>query len=474
METLFGVPVEQLMWTLLAIFGAGVLILGVSALRNRVAFKMAARNVPRRKTQSALVILGLMLATLLFSASFTTGDTLTNSIRNQTLEFIGETDVVVRAEGAESSNGAPGPTGPSVESRYFDEGVAPLVTETAPVVSEDSDLSEPAVDLLGVEVGAMEGFDRITTASGTTLSVNDLSDDEVYISASTAERLNVGKGSPVQAFLGEQPTELTVAGVYESGANPASATSMVMPLERLQRLMDNEGSISSVIITHQGPAVEGAAGTSGTIKTLQPILKADELAADPVKRDALEQADEVGTGFSSIFLVIAQFTVAAGILLIFLIFVMLAAERKRELGIARGVGMQRHHLVRMFTFEGTLYALVASAVGSVLGVGVGWLMVWVMGRAFSQFRDDFALDIAFAANPANIIIAFTLGMVLTFAVVLISAWRVSCMNVVRAIRDIPEPDKKGRTVWGVLLALLTLLSGGVATWQGLGNEEMGL
>lgn len=419
MDTLFGVPIEQLMWILLAIFGAGALVLGFSALRNRVAFKMAARNIPRRKTQSVLVVAGLMLATLLFSASFTTGDTLTNSIRNQALEFVGETDVIVRAEAAESSNEIPGPAGPSVESRYFDQGVAdevrsrfdgdervrgvaPLVTETVPVVSEDSDLSEPAVDLLGIKADAMGGFDRITTASGNTLSVDDLADKEVYVGAATAERLDVGDGDSVQAFLGEQPTNLTVAGVYESGANPASATSMVMPMERLQQLTDNKGSISSVIITHQGPAVEGATRTSGIIETLEPVLKANGLAAESVKRDALEQADEAGTGFSSIFLIIAQFTVAAGILLIFLIFVMLAAERKRELGIARGVGMQRRHLVRMFTFEGTLYALVASAVGSVLGsvlgVGVGWVMVWVMGRAFSRFGDDFALDIAFATN----------------------------------------------------------------------------
>src|SRR3712207_7251108 len=74
------------MWILLAVFGAGALILGLSALRNRVSFKMAARNLPRRRTQTILVVLGLMLATMLFSASFTTGDTLTNSLRVQSLE----------------------------------------------------------------------------------------------------------------------------------------------------------------------------------------------------------------------------------------------------------------------------------------------------------------------------------------------------------------------------------------------------
>lgn len=34
------------MWVLRAVFGAGTLILGLSALRNRVAFKMAVRNIP--------------------------------------------------------------------------------------------------------------------------------------------------------------------------------------------------------------------------------------------------------------------------------------------------------------------------------------------------------------------------------------------------------------------------------------------
>ena len=75
-----------------------------------------------------------------------------------------------------------------------------------------------------------------------------------------------------------------------------------------------------------------------------------------------------------------QFSVGAGVLLIFLIFVMLAAERKHELGIARAVGMRRGHLMRMFAFEGALYALLASALGSVAGVGVGWLMVRVIGK----------------------------------------------------------------------------------------------
>ena len=520
MEQLFGIPTMQLMWVLLAVFGVGLVLIGASALRNRVSFRMAARNLPRRRAQTALVVLGLMLATMLFSASFTTGDTLTNSLRLQSLESLGQVDVQVQAEGQDSSEGQPFGEATAERARYFDAdvatqvreklsgsdrvaGVAPLATETLPVTARGTNLSEPTVSVLGIEEDSMRGFDRLTAASGKTLSVGDLGRDEVYLSADAAKGLDVGEGDVVEATLAPEPepnagglpgpnaganaaalaaaeeaaalaepkpSELTVAGVYERGANPSASASMVMPLGRLQERVGEEGRINSVLITHEGPAVEGGAGTDATIDALGPVLRENELAAEPVKRDAIEEADAGGETFTSIFLLFGQFSVAAGVLLIFLIFVMLAAERKHELGIARAVGMRRGHLMRMFAFEGAMYAVIASLIGSVLGVGVGWLMVRVLGEAFAGQ----GFDIRFATSPENVVIAFCLGMVLTFAVVLISSWRVSRLNVVRAIRDIPEPDRKGRSVKGVLLALATPIAGALLTFQGLQAEQMGL
>src|SRR5215216_1464092 len=155
-------------------------------------------------------------------------------------------------------------------------------------------------------------------------------------------------------------------------------------------------------------------------------------------------------------------------LLIFLIFVMLAAERKHELGIARAVGMQRSNLIRTFTFEGALYALGAGAVGSVAGIGVGWIMVRFIGASISSGND---FSIAFSTSPQNILLAFCMGMVLTFAVVLISSCRVSRLNIVRAVRDIPEPNRKGRSVWGLIVAILLPLGGAIAFWQGLATDR---
>jgi putative ABC transport system permease protein len=483
-DEIFGVSTDRLLSVLLVLFAVGTLVLAASALRNRVAFKMALRNIPRRKSQTALIVFGLMLATLLFSASFTTGDTLTNSIRNEALGQIGRVDVVVKTDAPDSSDQF-GPS-PATRDDYFDEsvaaevrdrldgdpevaGVAPLAKETAPVTASGGDRSEPQVDVLGLDPESQSGFDRPLNASGEALPVNELGEGEVYVSAASAEGLDVETGDEVEVFLGPEPTELSVAGIYEQGANPASETSLAIGLERLQEITGTSGEVNNVLISHAGPATEGGGRTAETAEEIRPVLAANGLEADPVKRDALEEADENGAQFANIFLLFGMFSIAAGILLIFLIFVMLAAERKHELGVSRGVGMQRGHLVRMFAFEGALYSLMASAVGSVAGVGVGWAMVRIIGEALAG--QDFRL--AFDARPENILIAFTLGMVLTFAVVVVSAWRVSRLNIVRAIRDLPEPDRRGRTVKGVVFALLCPVLGGLAVWQGLQSQQLG-
>ncbi|MEE8442180.1 MAG: FtsX-like permease family protein [Dehalococcoidia bacterium] len=474
MKQLFGVPIDQFMVTLLVIFGIGVAVAGLIALRNRVVFKMAVRNIPRRRAQTVLIVLGLMLATLLFSASFATGDTLTHSIRVLILDQIGEVDVVVQAETREVSGRRA-----YFDQNYFEQvqerlsddpevdGVAPLASEVVPVMAPATRLSEPRVNVLGFAEEWMGGFDRLVDAQGTTLSLGALDTGQAYVSNELTDELDVSTGDTVLVYLGPQPTTLEVAGVYESGANPAEKLSLVLPLARLQVLTGNEGKINSILITNQGDAIHGAKHIDAVLSSLEPLLEESGLEADPVKQDALEEAEEVGSMFSAIFLMFGQFSIMAGILLIFLIFVMLAAERKRELGIARAVGAQRGHVIRMFAFEGAVYALMAAAVGSLLGVAVGWGMVRILALAFGEM--DFELSFAFGWR--SVIIAYTLGMVLTFAVVLFSSWRVSRLNIVRAIRDIPEPRISRKTIKGLVLLIIMPLVGLFLAVSGYQSEQ---
>ena len=83
-----------------------------------------------------------------------------------------------------------------------------------------------------------------------------------------------------------------------------------------------------------------------------------------MKKDSLALAEFIGNIFLTFFTIFGTFSIIVGLLLIFLVFVMLAAARSTEMGIARAVGTKRRHLVQMFTYEGFAYAFGAAIIGT--------------------------------------------------------------------------------------------------------------
>ena len=158
------------------------------------------------------------------------------------------------------------------------------------------------------------------------------------------------------------------------------------------------------------------------------------------KADAVTFAQTGGVFITGALLGVSFFSIAVGVLLIFLIFVMLAAERRAEMGMSRAVGLKRRHLTQMFLFEGTAYTLASSLVGAVLGVGVAALMINVLSSVFSGFYKGIALQ--FHVEWTSVVIAISLGILLTFLVVAFSAYKVSRLNIVAAIRDLDESEQR--------------------------------
>ncbi len=169
-----------------------------------------------------------------------------------------------------------------------------------------------------------------------------------------------------------------------------------------------------------------------------------------------------GTVFTTVFTIFGIFSIFAGVLLIFLIFVMLAAERRSEMGMARAIGMQRGHLVQMFVSEGMIYDLVAAALGIVLGLAISYAMIGFLGGIFNTAAQQISSELSsslftfrFNVAPTSVVIAYTLGVLLTFAVVTVSSWRVSRLNIVSAIQDTPEPDGGERGTGKLIGRLIT-------------------
>ena len=140
----------------------------------------------------------------------------------------------------------------------------------------------------------------------------------------------------------------------------------------------NNGSRSMIIIVGPGlinPTVfEIALADIEDWADFQADLDSTGLNVSPIKLRMIEATEDAGENFSMLFLIFGSFVIFSGILLVMNIFVMLADERKSEMGMARAIGMQRNDLRVLFVQEGALLGMISSAFGSLVGVGVAWVL----------------------------------------------------------------------------------------------------
>jgi putative ABC transport system permease protein len=477
MSKIFGIPVGGLTVVLTFVLALALASVAAMAVRNRVLFRLGVRNFGRRRGRTLLIVTGLMLGTAIISAALATGDTMSHTIRSSASTALGQTDEIVAPRGIEaalaSENSATG-------ARYFPEGyadriarevrgtglidgVAPVIVEPIAVQDATSRQTEPRVTLFATDSRRMHGFGEIR-AGGRAVSLADLRPGEVYVNAEGADKLAAHPGDTLEILSGTSVSAMRVRAIvrYEGGGTDGAG--VLMPLKAAQHFLGKQGLVKAIFVSN----TDGVSATDEVMRVLQPKASPLGLEADNTKEDALEQADAAGAAFMSFFTTFGSFSIAAGILLIFLIFVMLAAERRGELGIARAVGTRRSHLVQMFLFEGLAYDLIAAAVGVLLGVAVAYGMVLAMAAAFSTAEN---FNITYSVKPTSLLLGYTIGVLLSLAVVTYSARRVSRMNIVTAIRDLPEPpQEKGRKRrW--LPGAFGLLAGAALAASGIGSKD---
>src|SRR5688572_22727177 len=93
MKELFGIPMDTIMIALVIMMAIALAGVAYIALTNRMMFKMGLRNLPRRGLQTGLIVIGLMLATLITTAAFTTGDTVDHSISKTGYDSLQRSDL---------------------------------------------------------------------------------------------------------------------------------------------------------------------------------------------------------------------------------------------------------------------------------------------------------------------------------------------------------------------------------------------
>jgi putative ABC transport system permease protein len=436
---------QPLLLLTLAAFGV-LLLLGA---RNAYLARIAIRSIPRRKVRTALIIFGLMLGTTFVAAAFAVDDAIALGVRTIAVYNLGRID--------EEVLGGDGPLGAYSEgygARIVDAlrddpevaGVAPaLLVQDVLVADETSGQVRGRVSALAMDSqdgGAL--VDLRATSRNFPTPIDALAPNEVYLNHNAATLLNARAGDTLTLYSARWPGRRYTARVRAivTGGPLGDAPYIVPPLETLQRDVAAPDQINRVYIANAGDGLTGVARTDTVTDRVYEALYTSSsgpvdssLYVHKAKQDGVRFALQAEEIFGRILTLFTLFALAIGLLLIFLIFTLLAAERRAELGMARALGMRRLAIAQTLLFEGAAYSLAATLLGLLVGLGLGAAIVAIINPVVARTGYPLKLTV----DASSMAVAFCLGLLFTLFTILLAAWTVSYMTVAAALRDLPEP-----------------------------------
>ncbi len=498
---------------LVALLGAALAVAAFIAVRRPFLRKLALRQVARRRGEAALVIMGSVLGTAIIIGSLIVGDTLNFSVKQVAYKNLGPIDEIVSsasiAKGDEAAR--------RVERLRGDpdvDGILTLRGDQAAVTrgSGSGRTAEPRASVWEVDFAQAAAFGGAADG-GSGLSGPAPGAGEAVINADLAKALGARDGDVLTFYLYGRPTAVRVArvvptkGVAGAGNGSVSRDAFFTPGTLVRAVEAARATAPAAAPKGAGAPAGGGAGagpgapaaephtfsfvsnTGGVesgdkrsdavaakLKTVLGPLASQGTSVEKPKQDVLKAAVQAGNGLGSLFLFIGSFSIIAGVLLLVNIFVMLAEERKSELGMLRAVGMKRGRLVRSFIIEGTVYALVASLLGILIGLGVGRAVVVVAARIFNGFSDDNGgFNLAFKFTSVSIFNGFAMGFLIAFVTVTLTSMRISRINIIAAIRDLPnEGGRRLKRRWVALSTVAAALFGALSAVAIAGSKGVGV
>src|SRR5947209_7516333 len=434
--------------TLLLVVGAICLVILAWAGRKRFPLRIGAGNFFRRKTQVAIVVAGLLIGTAIITSSYVIQSTFDYTVKVAVFRALVAVDEVVFVASPEGGR-------LPFSARMYDtltlpHGDMPDVAGAAPryqlpgaVIDTTSQLFEPTATVIGFDSGRDLG--DFVRADGSRWNGAGLGPTEAIINdkLATAVEAKVGQGLVVSMGTprGNAQMSLTVKEIVRDEGRGAwnDNENLFVPLATIQAALGDAGQINTITVANVGGVTQGYLRSDEAVREVAPFLpQSPTFTISKAKADSIDGATRNIDQLSQVFVLLGFFTVIAGVLLIINIFVMLAEERKGEMGVARALGMRRTNLVQSFVSEGLLYALLSSAVSTFTGLFVAGVILWGFSQVFGASAFG-GTGFILTWTDSDLINGFAIGFLITMATIVIASWRVSKLNIVRAIRDIPEP-----------------------------------
>lgn len=295
----------------------------------------------------------------------------------------------------------------------------PILTAVSPVVSgpafaQRGDAVE-SVALVGIN---LERYQQIIPLKEYLLSGQlRVGADDVLIGSQLAKDLGVQVGSKLRLDTGQENSAVVnISGIFELGVRELDARYVYLDLKQAQSLLSLPGGVTVIDLT------------------IADIFEADTIAAQIGRLTSLKAESWIETNAqlmnaitaqslsTNMIIVFVAISVAFGIASVMSVSVV---QRTREIGIMRATGATQSQILRIFLFQGAIFGLL----GSILGSAASYVLVWV----FNTFGPGlFYIPVSTELVMLAVLLA-TLTGVLAAAV---PSRRAAALDPVEAIRHV--------------------------------------
>ena len=280
---------------------------------------------------------------------------------------------------------------------------------------------------------------------------------EVALAVDTANKASYDVGDSVKLVTSGTPpsSTATLTGLVEfAGGGLNGATITVFDTEFMQEEFFGGKDVYTSISLSAAEGVSQEELAAAAQEVLPQGVEAR--TGDEVVETDQQTLDEILGFITTFLLVFAGVALVVGVFLIINTFSILVAQRSRELALLRALGASRGQVNRSVLLE----ALAVGLIGSVAGLGLGYLLALLLRYVFGRF----GLDLGGADFPLTgtaVVASLVVGTVVTAVAGLLPARRASRVAPVAALRDdvaLPEQTLRKRSVVGVALVVAGVAS----------------
>lgn len=410
-------------------------------------WKMAFRNISRRKLRTTLTVLGIVVGVSLMLALFSLVSGMDVRV-TQMVRALGGADITIYNATLPGRGGQPfGGFGGFITITRGMLSIElvqqiiqiPGVYAVSPQLSFMGYLGSSRITIYGIDPSTYnEVTGGLNIIEGRELQQGDK--NKIVLGKTIVEALDITIGSKVK--IGTSTTEqeeFEVIGVFETGVTFQEYAGYIM-LEDAQRLTGYRGQVSQILVKCEDPYI--VSEVANTISNLVPGIRVT------TPTTMVTQAIQLLNTLTMFFATIGLVALLAGSFGVMNTMFMSISERTREIGILKAIGARNIEILKMFLAEAIIIGALGGGIGVIIGAIITYILPMFMpgfigiapfiggttARGVRQVRTTQTFTPTL--TPMNIALCFSLGILVGLLAGLYPAWRASRMKPVEALRHV--------------------------------------